>query len=80
MRGIAYNEYMMFLKRLFFHITTALITLFVVLLVGEWFVPGSVLPFINLVDLTIPLIGLLIVCVLICSDSVSNEHEVDSMS
>lgn len=49
-----------FLRRLLFHVTTASLVLCVVLLIGEKFAPGSVLPFIDLVDLLLALPVLLI--------------------
>ena len=58
-----------FFRRLLWHITTAATTLFVVLLIGEYFVPGSVLPFIDLVDGAIGIAGLLIITSLISRPS-----------
>lgn len=49
-----------FLKQFLFHTTAAAIVLFVVLLLGEFFVPGSVLPFINLIDASLFLMVLVI--------------------
>jgi hypothetical protein len=46
-----------FLKGLLFHIISAAIVLFAILLLGEYFVPGSVLPFVNLIDAIIPLLA-----------------------
>ncbi len=49
-----------FLKQFLFHTTSASIVLFVVLLLGEFFVPGSILPFINLIDASLFLIVLVV--------------------
>jgi len=58
MRGIGCNMSLFsFLKGLLFHIVSAATILFLTLLLGEYFVPGSVLPFVNLIDATIPLLG-----------------------
>lgn len=53
-----------FLRRLLFHVALAALVLFAVLLIGEIFVPGSVLPFIDLVNLTLGLVALLILAAL----------------
>jgi hypothetical protein len=47
-----------FLKRLLVHVTAAATALCLVLAVGEYLVPGSVLPFLDLVDLAL-LVGAL---------------------
>ncbi|MFH1078469.1 MAG: hypothetical protein V1745_04305 [Patescibacteria group bacterium] len=47
-----------FLQRLLFHVTAAADVLAILLLIGEAFAPGSILPFIDAVDLLIPLIAL----------------------
>ncbi|MEO5928271.1 MAG: hypothetical protein ABIO72_06095 [Patescibacteria group bacterium] len=43
-------ELSQFLRRFLYHITAASCVLFVVLAVGEYLVPGVVLPFVDLVD------------------------------
>ncbi|MFA5936177.1 MAG: hypothetical protein WC787_04995 [Patescibacteria group bacterium] len=53
----------LFFRTLLLHVTCAATTLFVVLLVGEFFVPGVVLPFVNVIDLSFPLLVLLGLCV-----------------
>lgn len=58
-----------FFRRFLWHVTTAATVLFVLLLIGEYFVPGSVLPFVDLVDATIVIIGLLVVAALISQPS-----------
>lgn len=52
-----------FLRRLLFHTTAASLVLSVILLIGEKLVPGSVLPFIDLIDL-LPILLALIIAVL----------------
>lgn len=49
-----------FFRRLLFHVTCATLTLCIVLLIGEKFVPGSVLPFVDVVDLVLALPVLLV--------------------
>lgn len=49
-----------FLRAFIHHLTLASLVLFVLLLIGEFFVPGSVLPFVNLVDLSPVLLGLVV--------------------
>ncbi|MCR4278468.1 MAG: hypothetical protein NUV81_01010 [bacterium] len=71
---------MILLKRFLFHVTASATTLFLILSIGEWLVPGSVLPFFNVVDAILPLFGLILVCVLICSKPSPPEHANDSLS
>lgn len=54
-----------FLRRFLFHLATACSSLFIVLFVGEYFVPGSVLPFINLIDATLVVLGLLVLAAIV---------------
>ena len=49
-----------FLKRLLFHTTAACLILALLLLLGEKLVPGSVLPFIDVIDLLPVLLALII--------------------
>jgi hypothetical protein len=53
-----------FLRRFLRHITAASSALWIVLMIGEYMVPGVVLPFINLIDL-IPVLLLLLILTLI---------------
>ncbi|MBU1348613.1 hypothetical protein KJ781_00925 [Patescibacteria group bacterium] len=50
-----------FLRRFLFHVTAAADVLAILLLLAEFFVPGSILPFIDVVDLLLPLIFLNVV-------------------
>lgn len=60
MRGIASDmDLSQFLIRLVNHVTAAASVLIIVLAVGEYFVPGTVLPFIDLVDAIPALVVLL---------------------
>lgn len=56
---------MEFLRAFFHHLTLASTTLFTILLLGEFFVPGSVLPFVDLIDLALVLLGLIVTRVVI---------------
>lgn len=56
---------MNFVKRFLYHLTAAATLLFAALAAGEWLVPGSVLPFFNLIDAAIPLIGLILLCAIV---------------
>lgn len=48
-----------FIRRFVSHLTAAMSVLFVLLTVGEYFVPGTVLPFIDVVDAAIVILVLL---------------------
>lgn len=54
-----------FFHRFLWHISAAAITLFVILLIGEYLVPGSVLPFVDLIDATIAIVALVILTVIV---------------
>lgn len=64
-----------FFRRLFFHLAAASTTLIGCLFLGEWLVPGSVLPFFNAVDAVLPLIVLLCAAGLVFSTKNHSEHE-----
>ena len=60
MRGIAFDmDSLDFLRRFLRHVTAASVVLWIVLVIGEYMVPGVVLPFINLIDLAPALLVLL---------------------
>lgn len=60
MPGIACDmEPLQFLRNFLRHVTAAACVLFVILAVGEYFVPGVVLPFIDLVD-AVPILLILL--------------------
>ena len=56
-----------FLKRFLSHVTAASTVLCIVLAAGEYLVPGSVLPFLDLVDAALVVLALNAVTVLIVS-------------
>ena len=49
-----------FLRRFLYHTTSAATALVGLLVVGEWLVPGSVLPFFNLIDAVLVLTALIL--------------------
>lgn len=62
-------DHFVFLRRLLRHVTAATAVLFVVLILGEYFVPGTVLPFIDVVDAVPILLVLLGMCAVLPSRS-----------
>jgi hypothetical protein len=56
-----------FLKRLLTHVTAAATVLCIALAVGEYLVPGSVLPFLDLVDLALVVAALNVATALLVS-------------
>lgn len=52
-----------FLRGLLFHVTSAALVLAVLLLIAEKFVPSSVMPFIDVIDLLPVLLVLVVGCV-----------------
>lgn len=49
-----------FLRRFLFHVASAATVLLIVLAAGEYLVPGSVLPFLDLVDLSLVVLLLVV--------------------
>ncbi|MCI0479489.1 hypothetical protein L0Y59_03010 [Candidatus Uhrbacteria bacterium] len=54
-----------FLRRFLFHVTAAADAVAALFLVAEFLAPGSVLPFVGLVDLLIPLIVLNVIAAML---------------
>ncbi len=54
-----------FLKKILFHCTAVALVLFIFLLLLEYLVPGSVLPFIDLIDGSMVVLGLLVIQIFI---------------
>jgi len=55
----------LFLKQFLLQTTASALVLFGLLTIGEWLVPGSVLPFFDLVDAVLPLIVLLMTSIVV---------------
>lgn len=53
-----------FLQRFLYHVTAALAVLAIVLLIAERLVPGSVLPFVDVIDLLPIVFGLVMLTIL----------------